>query len=283
MNHRHLRQMIYLSLLALLPVSCASAPIEPTTTPIPPPPTAAETPTPVPVPPTDAPASADQIAQVAQAITWLRSTNPYGHTAIKIQSDDRVIYLDPVDLVGIKDLPKADIILITHEHGDHLSLETVAALSKAGTKVVSIERVTRLFSDLEAVTLSAGDKVTVDGLEIDTRPAYNASHPKISGHLGFIFSIQGVRIYCSGDTSLNPETEALTGIDIAVLNIRAPYSLSGKEAVQFAEIVKPKIIIPIHWMPEDNTYHDQEEIGTIRQNIPSTTLLSILDLEPSSP
>ena len=118
----------------------------------------------------------------------------------------------------------------------------------------------------------------MDDLEITGISAYNASHPKDLGYLGFVFSINDVRIYFSGDTGLNPEMEKLSDIDIAVLNIRKPYSLSGKEVVRFAEILNPEVIIPIHWMPEDNTYRDKEEIEYIQQNIPITTLFSVLDL-----
>ncbi|MBN1813264.1 MAG: MBL fold metallo-hydrolase [Anaerolineae bacterium] len=220
----------------------------------------------------------ERIAQGAEKITWLRSTHPYGHTAIKIQTDERVIYLDPVDLVSIEELPKADIILITHIHPDHLSPDTIAALSKEGTKVVSIKLITDSLGDMETSVLAPGEKVSVDGLEIEGIPAYNASHTKESGYLGFIFTIDGVRIYCSGDTSLNPEMKALSDIDIAVMNVRNPYSLTGKEVVEFAEIVKPQIVIPIHWMPENNTYRDAQEIEYIQQNMPDTTSFLVLDL-----
>jgi L-ascorbate metabolism protein UlaG (beta-lactamase superfamily) len=159
-----------------------------------------------------------KIAQVTRKIIWLRSTHQYGHTAIKIQTDERVIYLDPVDLVGIEELPKADVILVTHPHPDHLSPETIAALSKESTKVVSIDLTAASLGDVETFTLTPGGKVSVNNLEIEGIPAYNASHTKDSGHLGFAFSIDGVRVYCSGDTSLNPELKTLSNIDIAVVN-----------------------------------------------------------------
>lgn len=217
-----------------------------------------------------------RIAQVIQKIAWLKSTHQYGHTAIKIQTDEQVIYLDPVDLVNVKELPKADIILITHPHPDHFSPNTITALSKENTKVISIDSAS--LGDMETFTLKPGGKVNLNGLEIESIPAYNASHTKDSGHLGFAFSIDGVRIYCSGDTSLNPELKALCNIDIAVMNVRNPYCLTGKEVVEFTEIVKPHTIIPIHWIPGDNTFHDAQEIEYIRQNIPDTTSLLVLDL-----
>lgn len=230
------------------------------------------------IPPTSTPFG-DKVAEWVQKITWLRSTHPYGHTAIKIQTDDRVIYLDPVDLVN-QDLPAADIILITHDHADHFSPRTVAALSKDGTTVVSTPKICSTLGETDTVALAPGEKVRVDGLEIEGIPAYNASHAQASGGLGFILTINDVRLYCSGDTGLNPEMESLAAIDIAVLNVRNPYSLSGAEVVEFAEVVKPRVIIPIHWMPEDNTYCDAEEVQYIQQNMPSPTRLIILELEP---
>ena len=73
--------------------------------------------------------------------------------------------------------------------------------------------------------------------------------------------------------------EALTDIGIAVLNVRQPYCLSGEQVVAFAETVKPEVIIPIHWMPSDNTYRDAEQIETIQNNLPGSTELVILVLE----
>jgi len=215
---------------------------------------------------------------MVQKITWLKSTNPYGHTGILIKIDELSIYLDPVDLVGLDQLPIADIILITHDHPDHFSPQTISALSDGHTKVVSIQSVTTAFSELNTYPIAPGEKVSMDEIEIVGISAYNASHPQDLGHLGFILSINDVRIYFSGDTGLNPEMEQLSDIDIAVLNVRKPYCLSGKEVVSFVEIVKPEVIIPIHWMPEDNTYRDKEEIEYIQQNIPNTTLFSVLDL-----
>jgi L-ascorbate metabolism protein UlaG (beta-lactamase superfamily) len=268
------RQIIGLSLLTVILVGCGGTPVEPVTTP------AAVPPTQPSAPSDPTPTDADSVSQLVESITWLRSTNPYGHTAIKIETNGQVIYLDPVDLVDIESLPKADLILITHDHGDHFSPRTVAALAKESTEVVSIEKITRTFDDLPAFSLVPGDKVQVQGLEIEGIPAYNAHHPKTSDYLGFVFSIDGVRIYCSGDTDLQPEIEALSGIDVAVLNVRKPYCLTGEEVVEFAEIVKPAVIIPIHWMPDDDTYGDMQEIEYIQQNMPETTRFVILELSP---
>jgi L-ascorbate metabolism protein UlaG (beta-lactamase superfamily) len=214
---------------------------------------------------------------LTENITWLRSTNPYGHTSVMIQAQ-QVIYLDPVDLLSIAELPKADIILVTHDHPDHFSPQTIAALATESTKIVSIDPIASTFEEQHTYKLSPGDKVNLDGFEVEGIPAHNPSHAESMGHLGFVFSIDGVRIYCSGDTGLNPEMEALADIDVAILNVRVPYALSGADVVAFAAAAKPQAIIPIHWMPDDDSYQDAREIEYIKNNIPDTTLLSILEL-----
>jgi L-ascorbate metabolism protein UlaG (beta-lactamase superfamily) len=223
---------------------------------------------------------AESTTSLVRKITWLRSTHPYGHTCIKIQTNEQVIYLDPVDLVNIEELPPADIILITHHHPDHFSPRTITALSKESTTIVSSDspEIIQAIGGANAFALAPGQKASVGGFEVEGIPAYGSSyHPPELRGLGFAFSINGVRIYCSGDTGLTPEMESLSNVDIAVLNVRKPYALSGEEVVEFAEIVKPRIIIPIHWMPENNTYRDEEEIEYIQQNIPHTTLFSVLE------
>jgi len=221
----------------------------------------------------------ESVRQLSQNIKWLRSTSPYGHTGIMIQTGEQVIFLDPADLENTAELPKGDIILVTHEHGDHFSSQMVEELSGAGTTIVSIESVTRQLADLETITLSPGEKVEMNDTQIEGVPAYNAFHSKGMNHLGFIVTIDGVRVYCSGDTGFNDELKILADIDIVVLNVRKPYALSGEEVIEFVEAVKPKELIPIHWMPDDDTYQDKAQIEFIQENLPGTTELLILELK----
>lgn len=153
---RLLRKMICLGLVTLLPVGCTGGQAEPP---------ASLPPTPTPIPPTAPAPQKDELSQWVQRITWLRSTNPYGHTGIKIQTDARVIYLDPVDLVSLAELPKADLILVTHDHDDHFSPEDISTLSKEGTKVVSIATITDHLDESGGVStfpVAAGESVQLD-------------------------------------------------------------------------------------------------------------------------
>jgi L-ascorbate metabolism protein UlaG (beta-lactamase superfamily) len=239
--------------------------------------TAAESPEPA-----DTPQTSDGgiVEDVAGRIVWLQSSNPYGHTGFKLESGGMVIYLDPVELTGLDSLPKADVILITHPHEDHFSVPTIAALTKEGTVVASIRQVGDSLDGVDFVPMAVGDTADVVGLEVTAVAAYNSYHPKDQGWLGFVFSVEGVRIYCTGDTDWIPEMESIIGIDIAVVNLRSPYSLSGRDAVRVAETIKPKIVIPVHWMPDDDTYGDLAELEYLRENIPAGVRLMVLEPMP---
>ncbi len=219
---------------------------------------------------------------LAQKITWLRSGHPYGHTCIRLKVDGQMIYLDPVDLIGVEDLPKADIILITHTHVDHFSPATIAALSKAATIVLCGDSavIGQLPGIAQVLVMEPGQQAKIGTLPLEILPAYGSvAHPAGLQGLGYLLSAKGVRLYFSGDTGLTPEILSLKAVDIAVLNVRKPYCLSGEEVVEFVKAVRPEIVIPIHWMPGNDTWGDEEQIETIRQQIPGSTRFMVLELK----
>ncbi|MGQ9668315.1 MAG: MBL fold metallo-hydrolase, partial [Anaerolineae bacterium] len=180
------------------------------------------------------------IQRVLEKIHWL------GHDAFRIDAD-KVIYIDPYQLEAGE--PKADIILITHDHFDHYSPDDVKKLRKAGTTVVSIAAVTKKVRGAAVETVSPGDKVTVQGVDIEAVPAYNVDkqfHPKSAGHVGFIITVDGVRIYHAGDTDFIPEM-ANFRVDIALLPVSGTYVMTAEEAVRAAGAIKPKLAIPMHY------------------------------------
>ena len=207
-----------------------------------------------------------------------------GHASLGFAYQGKVLYVDPVGNpsgtpVDYSKMPKADIILVTHNHADHFSAETIAALTKEGTTVVSFASPTMAALYPEGIQLAPGENERVNGIKIEAISAYNDSHAQGMGFVGFLLTIDGVRVYCSGDTELSPEMLALTDIDVAVLNVRAGYSLSGEDAADFAEQVGPQVLIPIHWMPEDDTFNDSMQIQIIRNSLPGTTRLVVLELK----
>jgi L-ascorbate metabolism protein UlaG (beta-lactamase superfamily) len=177
-------------------------------------------------------------------IHWL------GHDTFRIEND-KTIYTDPYELKG--ELPKADLILITHDHFDHLSPKDVAKVAKEDTVIVTIAAAAqKLKGDVRVV--KPGESLVVQGIPIETVPAYNVNkfrspgqpfHPKGSGHVGFIFTVGGQRIYHAGDTDVIPEMDDIQA-DIALLPVGGTYTMTADEAAQAANTIQPKLAIPMH-------------------------------------
>jgi len=172
-------------------------------------------------------------------IHWL------GHDGFRIDGK-ATIYVDPWNLnVGA---PKADLILITHDHYDHCSPDDVAKISKEDTVIVTIAAAARrLQGDVRVVKV--GDSLTVSGTFIEVVPAYNVNkhfHPQSAGHVGFIFTVGDKRIYHAGDTDLIPEMDSIQA-NIALLPVSGKYVMTADEAVQAAQKVMPQIALPMHY------------------------------------
>ena len=172
-------------------------------------------------------------------VVWL------GHASFRIESELGTVYVDPWKL---KDPVKADIILITHSHHDHMSGEDIKKLEKKGTRVVGPDDVAE---NLEGVDpIKPGESKKFDGIKIEAHRAYNIDkefHPKSSNWVGYVMDIGGYRIYHSGDTDVIPEMENLEGIDIALLPVGGTYTMRHGEAAQAVDKIKPKKAIPMHW------------------------------------
>ena len=177
---------------------------------------------------------------VLEKIHWL------GHDSFRIDTD-KTIYIDPYELSA--GVPKADIILITHEHFDHFSAKDVDLLVQPDTSIVSIASVTDKLTAGDVHVVKAGERITVQGVEIEAVPAYNTNkqfHPKSAGHVGYILTIDGLRVYHAGDTDLIPEMADFV-VDIALLPVSGTYVMTADEAVQAAERIGPKLAIPMHY------------------------------------
>lgn len=182
-------------------------------------------------------------------ITWL------GHDSFRIKNGKTVI-IDPFKLRSISD--KADILLISHEHFDHLSLDDIKKVIKEDTTIVTIAAVKKELSGLRVKEIKAakpGDKVSIGDVTIELVPAYNLNkfrepgkvfHPKEDGKVGFIIGMKGVRIYHAGDTDAVPEMKGLKP-DVALLPVSGTYVMSAEEAAQATEMIEPKLVIPMHY------------------------------------
>lgn len=164
-----------------------------------------------------------------------------GHASFRIEWQGRVLYVDPYQISGG---PKAHAILITHNHFDHEDSASIKALSKEDAQVID--------------DLAVGEKRIVDVIEIEAMPAYNINkfrspgqpyHPKDFGR-GYLITVggSGVKIYHAGDTDNIPEMANLAGrVDIALLPIGGTYTMDEVEAAEAVKVIKPKIVIPMHY------------------------------------
>jgi L-ascorbate metabolism protein UlaG (beta-lactamase superfamily) len=179
------------------------------------------------------------INDVVKNITWL------GHDGFLIKGDGKAIVIDPFQ---VKQCEPADIILISHEHYDHCSPEDVKKIRKDSTVIVTeAQSAAKLSGDVRVV--QPGDKLTVSGIPIEAVPSYNTNktfHPKENGWLGFIVTVGGVRIYHAGDTDRIPEMGSFR-VDIALLPVSGTYVMTAEEAVEAARMIKPKVVIPMHY------------------------------------
>jgi L-ascorbate metabolism protein UlaG (beta-lactamase superfamily) len=181
-----------------------------------------------------------------------------GHGTLMFTFGGKVIQVDPVgQYADYGKLPKADLILITHEHRDHLDPKAVAMLRQPGTEIV----LTQVAGGQVAggLVMANGEVKTVAGLKIEAVPAYNLVHQRESGEPfhpkgrgnGYIINFGGKRIYVAGDTENTPEMEALKDIDLAFLPMNLPYTMTPEMVADAARAFKPKILYPYHFGKTD--------------------------------
>jgi L-ascorbate metabolism protein UlaG (beta-lactamase superfamily) len=183
---------------------------------------------------------------MADNIFWL------GHDSFRLKGE-RVVYVDPWKLVAGAE--KADVILVTHEHRDHFSQDDIAKISKADTVVVAPPSVAQKLE--RVVVAKPGDQLSANGVSVQVVPAYNPNkkfHPKRAGHVGYIITLNGKRIYHAGDTDLIPEMAQIK-CDIALLPVSGTYVMTAVEAAEAANTLKPALAIPMH-------YGDPDVVGT---------------------
>lgn len=177
--------------------------------------------------------------EIVDKIQWL------GHDGFAIKTSEATIVIDPFELAA--PVP-ADIVLITHPHYDHCSVEDIRAIKKPSTVIVTeAESAQKLSGDVRVV--KPGETVQVEGIAIESVPAYNTDktfHPKAKNWLGFIVTIDGKRIYHAGDTDLIPEMDTFS-VNVALLPVSGTYVMTADEAIEAAKRLKPDVAIPMHY------------------------------------
>jgi L-ascorbate metabolism protein UlaG (beta-lactamase superfamily) len=197
------------------------------------------------------------VTDMANNIHWL------GQAAVKINAAGKVIYIDPYQL---KKEDKADIVLITHSHHDHLSLSDIEKIITGASIIVAPADCHAKLQDLDVAeikTVSPGQSLTLDNILVRAVPAYNVIktnfHPKGNKWVGYVLTVDGVKIYHAGDTERIPEMKDFN-CDIAMLPLGQTYTMNSvNEAADAAIDVQAKIAIPIHYGLYEGTDEDAEE------------------------
>ncbi|MDQ7799519.1 MAG: MBL fold metallo-hydrolase [Candidatus Edwardsbacteria bacterium] len=180
-----------------------------------------------------------------------------GHGTLMLDYDGLIIHADPVGrYADYAKLPKADIILITHQHQDHLDKEAITRILSEKTRII----LNRASYDILGFgkAMVNGDTITIKNVKITAVPAYNTTkgrdkfHPKGRDN-GYVLDFGGKKIYIAGDTEDIPEMKNLKSIDIAFLPMNQPYTMTAKQLVNAVKVIKPRIVYPYHYGDSDLT------------------------------
>lgn len=183
-----------------------------------------------------------------------------GHGTLILTFGEKVIHVDPFGkLADYSKLPKADVVLVTHHHFDHLD---VKALEKVRTDETTIILTETCAEQVEGGTIMEnGDTLMVDGVEVKAVPAYNLVHkrdngepfhPKGQGN-GYVLTFGDTRVYVAGDTENTPEMKALENIDYAFLPMNLPYTMTPEMVADAVKGFKPRVLYPYHYGETDTS------------------------------
>jgi len=183
------------------------------------------------------------------------------HSSIRIEGEDKIIYLDPYRIKEERN--DADIIFITHSHYDHFSEEDINRVKNNNTQILLpkdlVEKTLELGFKKENVTVvMPNNSYNILDIEINTIPAYNINkqfHPKENNWVGYILKLEGKNIYVAGDTDITEENKNIK-CDIALIPVGGTYTTDYKEAAELVNIIRPEIVIPMHYAEVVGTTED---------------------------
>ncbi len=200
------------------------------------------------------------------------TVHPVAHASFVMETPSGVIYSDPVgDPAQYSGFPEPGLILVTHAHGDHFNLDTLNALVKGGTQLIVNPAVHEKLSDAlkaKATVMSNGDSGMWDAVSIDAIPAYNTTEGRLKFHPqgrdnGYVLTINGFRVYISGDTEDIPEMRALTGIDLAFVAMNLPFTMDVAAAADAVAEFRPRHVYPYHYRGRDGGTQDPAEFAKL--------------------
>lgn len=181
-----------------------------------------------------------------------------GHATLVLEFGGKLIYIDPVKQYGdFSKFPKADLVLVTHEHGDHLDPGSIAALKAASTRIILNGASRNKLGEGEA--LEHGKVLEAAGVSVKAVPAYNVTtgrtnyHPKDRRDNGYVITVGNLHIYVAGDTEVIPEMADLGHLDVAFLPMNLPYTMSPEQVAAAARTIRPAILYPYHFGNTDTS------------------------------
>ena len=208
----------------------------------------------------------------------LKNVEWLGHSTIKINNGNQVIYIDPYNIK--QDYNDADIIFITHSHYDHFSEEDIKKVQKRETVIIITEDLYQKVLDLGFIkdnifVVRPNENYKVHNIQFDTIPSYNVNkkfHPKENNWVGYVIGIDEVKYYIAGDTDITDENKKVK-CDIAFLPVGGTYTMDFEEAANLANVIEPKIVVPIHYGLLVGTNQDAENF---KQRVNNTIKCEIM-------
>ena len=199
------------------------------------------------------------------------TVNPVEHASVVLETPAGTIYVDPVgEASAYEGLPAPDLVVITHQHGDHYSEETLAAIAGEAPLVVNPAVMDMLSDGLKsrATAIGNGESTEALGVSIDAIPAYNTTEGRLDFHPegrdnGYVMTIDGARVYVSGDTEDIPEMRALENIDLAFVCMNLPFTMEAGAAADAVAEFKPRAVYPYHYRGRDGGTQDPEEFARL--------------------
>lgn len=198
------------------------------------------------------------------------TVHPVSHASFVMETPKGTIYVDPVgDVAAYGDFPAADLVLITHEHGDHFKATTLAGVVGEATVLITNPAVHgKLDAGMAAKAshIANGQSTDFNGIGIKAIPAYNTTEERLKFHPegrdnGYVLSIDGFRVYVSGDTEDIPEMRALRDIDLAFVCMNLPFTMDVEAAASAVAEFAPRYVYPYHYRGRDNGTQDPAEFA----------------------
>lgn len=183
----------------------------------------------------------------------------YAHASLGIEWNGLHIYVDPVGEFDWESQPKADMILITHSHYDHLEMATIEKLRTEKSVILCDKTSAEAFEHDCVTMLPRAFSAPLDGVVVKATAAYNTTeghtdfHPQAREDCGYLITLGGTTIYVAGDTEDNDDVLALSGVDIAFLPVNQPYTMTVAQASRVIEAIRPAIFYPYHYGQVEQT------------------------------